>query len=301
MPTEAASTATRSPRSARRPEPSPAVNKALSRLRARLTAKAASVATAKIYSGWIRRFLMHAASRARDPATAIDRFVAALRAASCSPASQRQAIAALGFFYREVLGVDAAESLRAHRPALPRRRPGPAAAAKPNDRGGPTATIALVRRMMEATRRPVIDILGLRIGDIELGQDQVRVRLGTDSRGETMLIALPSELHEAVLEQIGESWRIHQLDFLNWLDARPPSGAGHGRLPTVIFRLQRLFPSCEPPSSPDPACGRAALSRSHFPDPSSRTRSRRPRLTSRSGLATRTVEEDKAVTTSALA
>jgi integrase len=301
MPTEASPTAIRASRSARRPESSPAVNVALSRLRVRLTAKAASAATTKIYIGWIRRFLMHAASRARDPATAIDRFVASLRAATCSPASQRQAIAALGFFYREVLGVDAAESLRAHRPALPRRSPGPAAAINPPDTGGLAMAIALVRRIMEVTGRPAIDILDLRIGDIELDQGQVSARLAADARGGTTRVTLPAELHEAVLEQIGESWRIHQLDFLDWLDARPPSGAGHGRLPSVIFRLQRLFPSCEPPSSPDPACGRAALSRSHFPDPTSRPRARRPRLTSRSGLAARTADEDKAITTSALA
>lgn len=301
MPDEAPSGASRAPRNTRCPEPGSRVSAVLSRVRERLTVKGASAATTKIYLGWIRRFLMHAASRVRDPATAIDRFVAALRQATCSPASQRQALAALGFFYREVLGIDAAESLRAHRPALPRRPRGPAAAARFDDTGGPGATIALVHRMMEMTGRPAIDILGLRIGDIELDQGQVRVRLGTEPCGETTLINIPAELHEAVLDQIGESWRIHQLDFLDWLHARPSSGPGQGRLPTVIFRLQPLFPSYEPSSNSDPACGRAALSRFLFPDPARRPRERRPRLTSRSGHAGRTADKDTGVPVGALA
>jgi integrase len=218
----------------------------LRRLDERLAARGASPMTAKIYRGWVRRFLTHAGGGRLEPRIAIDRFLAELRV-KASMASQRQALAALGFFFREVFGIDATALLRRHRPA--RRRPGP----KPARLAVATPAMnesarELVARLASASGRPEPEILALRIGDIDLERGLVRLRRDGISRRRGTPVTLPPELREALIEQIGESWRVHQIEYLARLDNHTSLGVGGARLPTEVFRQKPLFPGLARPA-----------------------------------------------------
>jgi integrase len=221
----------------------------LRRLDERLAARGASPMTAKIYRGWVRRFLAHAGGRRLEPGIAIDRFLAGLRVKAFSTASQRQALAALGFLFREVHGIDATALLRPHRPVRRRPAPTPATAATPAaaapamDEPGRE----LVARLASASGRPEAEILALRIGDIDLERGLVRLRRDGVARRRGIPVTLPPELREALMEQVGESWRVHQLDFLAWLDRRASPGFAGARLPTEVFLRKPLFPALAPP------------------------------------------------------
>lgn len=214
----------------------------LRRLDARLAARGASRATAKIYRGWVRRFLAHDRNPRTDPGIAIDRFLADLRGRACSTASQRQALPALGFHFREVRGIDAAALLRRHRPARRRCTPAsPPPAPEPPAKSG--AGRQLVAGLASASGRPEAEILALRIGDVDLERGLVRLRRDGVARRRGIPVAVPTELQEALLEQVGESWRVYQLEFLSLLDRRASPGFAGARLPTEVFRRRPLFPT----------------------------------------------------------
>lgn len=270
---------------------SPAIDEPLSQLRARLTEQGASAATIKIYHGWTRRFLSSPATCVREPAAAIGHFVDWMQSAACSVASQRQALAALGYYFREVLGLDVSAALGPHRPAMPDSREkvqGPAQGICASEM---TRTVDLIRRLMESTGQPAIDILELRIGDIVLDGNAVGIRLGASGAGSVDQFPVPVELGEALIDQIGESWRVHQIDFMQWLESEDGRRSVPRRMPTEIFKLRPLFPATVPPTEFDPLQGRGALCRAQLGFSVRRARARRPRLARRGPLSSRSGAE----------
>ncbi len=219
----------------------PTGHEELRQLDLHLAARGVSPATMKIYRSWVRRFLAHAGSRCPQPRIAIDRFLANLRDRACSAASQRQALAALGFHFREVRGFDASALLRRHRPG--RRRSGStlhkSSSVAP---GAPESVRELVTRLASAIGRPEVEILALRIGDVDLERKRIQLRRDGVARRRTFVVAIPEGLDEALLDQIGESWRVHQLAFLSLLDRRASQGLAGARLPTAVFQRKPLFP-----------------------------------------------------------
>lgn len=277
----------------------PAIDEPLSQLRARLTEQGASAATIKIYHGWTRRFLSSPATCVREPAAAIGHFVDWMQSAACSVASQRQALAALGYYFREVLGLDVSAALGPHRPAMPDSREkvqGPAQGICASDL---TRAVDLVRRLMESTGHPAIDILELRIGDIVLDGNAVGIRLGASGAGSVDQFPVPVELGEALIDQIGESWRVHQIDFMQWLESQDDRGSVPRRMPTEIFKLRALFPAISTPTEFDPLHGRGSLSRAQLGFSVRRARSRRPRLAGRGPLSSRSGAESNATASTA--
>lgn len=220
----------------------PSDRELLERLAQRLAVRGASPSTAKIYRGWTRRFLAVTARHRTDPAAAIDRFVAVLREQETSDASQRQALAAIGFYFREVHGLDLGATLNAKRPG---RRSGAAVSAGPSPAttNSPRGTVdPLVEQLARASGRDASVIAALRVGDVDLERGRLRLRRDGALRRSTVEIMITPELRDALLERIGECWRAQQLDFLAWLDRQPDAGMLGGRLPTEVFRRQPLFP-----------------------------------------------------------
>jgi hypothetical protein len=274
---------------------SPAIEESLSQLRMRLTEQGASAATVKIYHGWTRRFLTSAATRVREPSAAIDHFVRWMQTAECSVASQRQALAALGYYFREVLGSDVSATLGPHRPAMPGSRRKMQSTRHSSSTSELTRAIDLVRLLMESTGRPATDILDLRIGDIVLDGNSVGVRVGTSAEGSSQPLPIPAELGEALIDQVGESWRVHQLDFLQWLESQAGRESVPRRMPNEIFKLRTLFPSTSAPGELDPLKGRGALCRSQLGFSVRRPREHRPRLAGRAPQSSRTMSDSNAM------
>jgi integrase len=240
----------------RQPQPGTAE---LARLEGRLSARGLSPATARIYLGWASRYLACAAGRETDPRPSIARFVRLLESQGCSTCSRRQALAALGFFLAEVRGLDPSPLLAPHRPECSRSHRQVAMPRPASYLAGIGPVVDLVRTLATATARPPIEILALRIGDLDLERGLICVRRHGNPRRRGIRVPFPAALRDALVDQIGESWRLHQLDFLASMDGSGGTGFRACSLPIETFRRHRLFPAEAAPARLHPRRGRAPL------------------------------------------
>lgn len=236
------------------------VSAPLERLAARLRASGLSTSTAKIYLGWTRRFLACVDEPAADPRSAVARFVAALDAQATSMTSRRQALAAIGYFLAEVRGLDPAPVLAPYRPRGGKSGRRPPTRTPATYLGGLDRVASLVRELVVATGRTPAEILAMRIGDLDLERGTISIRRPGRSRRRAIRMPFPAALRDPLVDQLGESWRLHQLDYLESLDRSGSTSLGPCALPTSTFRRHRLFPSPDAPARLHPRRGRAALS-----------------------------------------
>jgi site-specific recombinase XerD len=157
----------------------------LARVRVASRTQHLSRRTEKAYVGWVRRYVMFHDKRhpAEMGAEEVGRFLSSLAVeGQVSASTQNQALAAILFLYRDVLGVDLpwlGEVVRAKRPerlptVLTREE------------------VATVLRQMEGTPRLVgamlygaglrlLECLTLRVKDVDFAGNLVRMRQGKDS------------------------------------------------------------------------------------------------------------------------
>jgi integron integrase len=222
--------------------------------------------TEESYVHWIRRFIYW--SGKRHPATlgepevtaflshlATDRNVAA--------ATQNQALAALLFLYKQVLGRELGwfdDLVRAKRPV---RMPvvlarGEVAALLAQLRG----THWLMASLLYGSGLRLMECLRLRVKDVDFAYRQILVRDGKG--GKDRVTMLPEALIQPLHEQLGEAKRLHALDLRE--------GFGEVHLPYALARKypragmewgwQYVFPSGK--RSPDPEDG--VIRRHHLDD-----------------------------------
>jgi integron integrase len=189
--------------------------------------------TEESYVHWIRRFIYW--SGKRHPATlgepevtaflshlATDRNVAA--------ATQNQALAALLFLYKQVLGRELGwfdDLVRAKRPV---RMPvvlarGEVAALLAQLRG----THWLMASLLYGSGLRLMECLRLRVKDVDFAYRQILVRDGKG--GKDRVTMLPEALIQRLHEQLGEAKRLHALDL--------HEGFGEVHLP---YALARKYP-----------------------------------------------------------
>jgi integrase len=229
-------------RAHRRAGPRPAPNPCLARVSERIAARGLSASTAKIYLSWIRRFLEETAAEDLEPVAAIDRFMAHLEASQASEASRRQALAALAFFHAEVHWLDPEPLLDRHRPRAGRGRHEPPVRPAARYFAGLGPVIELIQRLARATGCSPAEIARARIGDLDLERCELKIRANGRLRALTRCVHWPVELRDALVDQVGESWRLHQLDLLDDADGWPADGTKERRLTTELFRRFPLFP-----------------------------------------------------------
>lgn len=229
-------------RAHRRAELRPAPNPWLTRASERIAARGLSASTAKIYLSWIRRFLEDTAAEDLAPVAAIDRFMARLEASQASEASRRQALAALAFFHAEVHRLDPEPLLDRHRPRAGRGRHEPSERPAARYFAGLGPVIALIRRLARATGLSPGEIARVRIGELDIERCELRIRAGGRHRVRAIGVHWPVELRDALVDQVGESWRLHQLDLLDDADGWPIDGTKERRLTAELFRRFPLFP-----------------------------------------------------------
>ena len=188
--------------------------KLLDQVRARIRVKHYSRKTEAAYCGWIRRFILANDKRhPRDMGGAeVEAFLSRLAVEGDVAAStQNQALAALLFLYREVLGLDLPwmESVvRAKRPA---RLP-------------VVLSVAEVRRVLdvvESAYAPMIRLLygtgmrvsecvRLRVKDVDFARGAIVVRDGKG--GKDRVTMLPASLQPALQEAIARALAVHAAD-----------------------------------------------------------------------------------------
>jgi integron integrase len=184
------------------------------RLRAAVRRLGFSPHTLRAYEAWSRRFLLFHKRRSLESlgASEVLSFLnATAHSDRASAATRNQALNALVFLYREVLGRDLAPALRASR-------------AKPSQRVPLVLTRSEVESLLRRLRHPyrllvailygsglrLAECCCLRIRDVDFARDQITVRDGKGRKDRTTL--LPSRLRQPLREHVDRVTRQHQAD-----------------------------------------------------------------------------------------
>ncbi|TXH75426.1 MAG: integron integrase [Lysobacteraceae bacterium] len=206
----------------------------LDEVRRCLRLKHYSLRTERAYLYWIRRYI-HANAR-RHPreldGAAVERFLSRLATVdNVAPSTQNQALSALLFLYRDVLGIKLPWMENVVRAKRQRRLP--VVLSK-----GETASLlrhlcgrdALMAGLLYGSGLRLMECVRLRIKDVDFERNEITVRDGKG--GKDRKTVLPVLLREALRLQIASARLIHMRD----LDA----GFGETRLP---YALARKYPN----------------------------------------------------------
>ena len=220
----------------------------LQQVRERLRLKHYSLRTETAYVGWIKRFIMF--SGKRHPAdmgkVEVEAFLTSLAIErNVSASTQNQALAALLFLYREVLGIELPwldDVTRAKKPArLPTVLTREEVAAVL--RGIGDGEVALMVRLLYGTGMRLLECARLRIKDVDLNRNEIVVRDGKGGKDRVTMV--PMQLASLLAAQIAHVRVVHQADLA--------AGRGEVWLPDALavkypraattFGWQYLFPA----------------------------------------------------------
>ena len=203
-------------------------------VRSRLRVKHYSFRTEEAYLYWIKRFIL--ANGKRHPrefnGVVVEAFLTRLATHDkVAPSTQSQALAALLFLYREVLGIQLPWMENVVR-------------AKPRQRVPVVLSVAEVARLLQrlsgrewlmasllyGTGMRLMECLRLRIKDVDFGRNEIAVRDGKGGRDRRTM--LPGRLRESLERQRDAAQIVHQQDL--------QAGFGNVWLP---YRLARKYPN----------------------------------------------------------
>ena len=236
----------------------------LDQVRGRLRLKHYSLRTEQAYVAWIRRFIL--ANGKRHPRELEGRHVEAFLTGLATrgrvaAGTQNQALAALLFLYREVLGLELPWMDSVVRAKRPRRLP--VVLSQAEVRRLLTAIDErawLMAALLYGTGIRLMECLRLRVKDVDFGRSEITVRSGKG--GKDRPVPLPESLREALPTAVERVRVLHEADLA--------AGVGEVWLPAALerkypnaareFGWQYLFPS--PKLSADPRTG--VLRRHHL-------------------------------------
>lgn len=202
----------------------------LDRMRLALRSKHYSRRTEKAYVAWTRRYILFHAKRhpSEMGAPEVEAFLSSLATeGQVSASTQNQALAALLFLYREVLGVDLpwlAEVVRAKRPVrlptvLTRGEVGTVLAELEGVSG-------LVGLLLYGAGLRLLECLRLRVKDVDFAGNLIRVREGKGNPDRVAL--LPEVIRARLREHLVGVKGLHERDLAQ--------GAGWVELPDALGR-----------------------------------------------------------------
>ena len=186
----------------------------LDQMRERIRSCHYSPHTERAYVQWVREFIRW--HGVRHPATMgapeVEAFLCYLaNARGVSPSTHNQALSALLFLYREVIGLDLPWLGQIGRPKARVRLPvvltllevGRLLACLPDD-------VALVARLLFGTGMRLMEGFRLRVKDVDFGQRVIIVREGKG--GNDRVVMLPDTLAGPLREQVARSRVLWQMD-----------------------------------------------------------------------------------------
>ncbi len=194
-------------------EPTKASNpnspKLLDQVRDRIRTLHYSVRTEDAYVNWIKRFILHHGKRhPKDMGAAeVESFLTSLAVdRKVSASTQNQALAAVLFIYKEVLGTEVAWLEGVTRAKRPRRLP--VVLSKPELQSllaqlRPESEVSLVVRLLYGTGMRILEGLRLRVKDVDLGRREIVIREGKGNKDRVTV--LPASLVEPLRAHL--EWR----------------------------------------------------------------------------------------------
>ena len=217
-----------------------------------------SLRTERAYVDWIRRFVM--ANGKRHPrdmgADEVEVFLSGLATRNDVAAStQNQALSALLFLYREVLGIQLPWMESVVRAKRPQKIPAVLSRAEETRLLAlMEGQVALMASLLYGTGMRLMECVRLRVQDVGFDRNEICVRNGKG--GKDRRVPLPQRLRERLLEQVERVRILHEQDmaagggevFLPHALARKYPNAGHE------FSWQYVFPSLR--ESKDPRSGK---------------------------------------------
>lgn len=210
-----------SPASSARPR------KLLDEVRAAIRARHYSLRTEEAYVGWIRRYIVHHGRR--HPATLgaadITAFLTALAVERrVSASTQNQAMAALLFLYREVLGCAPQWLEGVVRARRPRRLPVVLGRGEVERLLGALRGVAwLLAALLYGTGMRLSECLRLRVKDLDWARHEIVVREGKGAKDRVTM--LPRALEPALAAHLERVLQLHQADLAAGLGAVALPGA----------------------------------------------------------------------------
>ncbi len=208
--------------------------KLLDQVRERVRRLGYSSRTEQAYVGWARRFIL--ANGVRHPrelgAPEVERFLTGLAVqGNVSASTQNQALAALLFLYRQVLGIDLPWMGDIRRAKKPERLPlvlgRDEVLALLNEMNGVTW---LAAALLYGAGLRLMECLRLRVKDVDFARREITVRQGKGGKDRRTM--LPAMAIQALQDQLGEARRTHGRDLA--------AGGGEVWLPDA---LARKFPN----------------------------------------------------------
>jgi integron integrase len=206
----------------------------LEQVRRRLRAKHYSLRTEQAYVYWIRRFII--ANGKRHPrlmgAPEVEAFLSYLaNDGKVSASTQNQALSAVLFLYREVLGIELPWMGNVTRAKRPRRLPAVLSVAEVQEvlarmEGRPW----LIASLLYGTGLRLMECLRLRVQDVDFRRNEILVRAGKGGKDRRTM--LPRSLVEPLQREIERARMLHQSDLA--------AGCGLAALPHA---LARKYPS----------------------------------------------------------
>jgi len=202
-------------------------------VRARMRRRGMSLRTEDAYLGWIRRFVL--VNGKRHPlemgSAEVEAFLTMLAARDRVAAStQNQALAALLFLYREVLGMELPWMDSIQRAKRPQRVPVVLSLAEV-DRvlAAMVGRSWLVASLLYGSGMRLLECLRLRIKDLDFARGELTVRDGKGGKDRRTI--LPRLLAEPLRAQVTEAMRVHAHDV--------SLGFGRVALPGALSRKYR--------------------------------------------------------------
>jgi len=208
--------------------------KLLQQIRACLRTKHYSRRTEDVYLGWVKRFVR--ANGMRHPrelsGVEIARFVSRLAVeGNVSASTQTQALSALLFLYREVLGQDIGPLGEVVPARKPKRLPVVLTRAEVRGVLGQLSGVPrLAASLIYGSGLRLLECLQLRVKDVDFGQRQLMVRGGKGDRDRVTV--LPGAFVPALEQHLERVRAIHRRDL--------GRGAGRVELPAA---LERKYPT----------------------------------------------------------
>jgi integron integrase len=236
----------------------------LDRVRDRCQLKHYSRRTERAYAGWIKRFILFFGKRHPEQmgGPEVERFLTHLAVAGNVAAStQNQALSALLFLYREVLGVELPWMENVTRAKRPQRLPVVLTAdevhrvlARLDGRDW------LMASLLYGTGMRLMECVRLRVKDMDFSRNEIIVRDGKGGKDRRTI--LPASLLPALEQQLARVREIHRADSgTGWAGVHLPHALAR-KYPNAARSLawQYLFPATQ--QSIDPRGG--AIRRHHI-------------------------------------
>lgn len=187
----------------------------LDRMRAAIRVRHYSLATERTYIGWVKRFIyFHQKRHPADMGAAeVEAFLSALATElEVSASTQNQAMHAILFLYRDVLGVTLPWLDGITRAKINKRLPVVLTVAETQAllRRLPSDTNGLIVRLLYGTGMRIKECLRLRVKDVDLARGEIIVREGKG--GKDRITMLPAALVPSLTEHLAERRRWHDID-----------------------------------------------------------------------------------------